>query len=222
MSYFPMYVELEGMPCLVAGGGLVAVRKAEVLLDFGARVRVVAPELDERLKCNPRIQAFARRFQAQDVEGMGLVVAATEKAELNHEISLLCREKRIPVNAVDQKEDCTFIFPSYVKRGQVTAAVTTGGASPALARHLKGQLEMAVPWEMGALAEAIEKIRPFVKDRLPMEGQRRQVFERLLETGLLKLNGCQDGAELGVFCQAEAERLIKEAQDADSNRNQGL
>lgn len=219
MSYFPMYIELKNASCLVVGGGQVAVRKVEVLLDFGAQVRVVAPKIDERLKNNPQIQCVAREFGVRDIEGMALVVAATGQGALNHEISLLCKKQRIPVNAVDQKEDCTFIFPSYVKRGEVTAAVTTGGASPTLARYLKNQLEHVIPWGIGTLAQALEGIRPLIKDRVPEEKQRKRIYKRLLETGLDNINRDLGETELERVCQTEAERLIREAQDGYTNRN---
>lgn len=184
MAYFPMYIELKNALCLVVGGGRVALRKAEVLLEFGARVQVVAPEISEELQKNPKIICRPRPFEEADLSDMTLVVAATGNTALNHEISLLCREKKIPVNAVDQKEDCTFIFPSYVKRGEVTAAVTSGGLSPVLTQYLKKQIEEQMPEEIGIAAEALGEVRPYVKAALTGEEQKKLVYKRLLELGL--------------------------------------
>lgn len=184
MSYFPMYIELKDAPCLVVGGGKVALRKVEVLLEFGAKVYVVAPEIAEELRKNTKVLCRIRPFQETDLKEMTLVVAATGNTALNHEISLLCREKKIPVNAVDQKEDCTFIFPSYVKRGEVTAAVTSGGLSPVLTQYLKKQIEEQMPEEIGIAAEALGEVRPYVKAALPGEEQKKLVYKRLLELGL--------------------------------------
>lgn len=184
MSYFPMYIELKDAPCLVVGGGKVALRKVEVLLEFGAKVYVVAPEIAEELRKNTKVLCGIRPFQETDLKEMTLVVAATGNTALNHEISLLCREKKIPVNAVDQKEDCTFIFPSYVKRGEVTAAVTSGGLSPVLTQYLKKQIEEQMPEEIGIAAEALGEVRPYVKAALPGEEQKKLVYKRLLELGL--------------------------------------
>ena len=220
MSYFPMYIELKDAPCLVAGGGRIAARKVEVLLDFGAEITVVAPRLTQELRENPKIKAVARPFQEKAIEGMTLVVAATEDGELNHQISALCRKKKIFVNAVDQKADCTFIFPAYVKRGQVTAAVTTGGSSPALAKYLKREIEKVIPKQIGTLAESLERLRPYVKATLSEEKQRAWVFEKLFETGHFRLNQGQENAQL--FDRTEVDNLIKEAQNEYPNRNQGI
>lgn len=200
MAYFPMYIELENVRCLIAGGGSVAARKASVLLDFGAEVWMVAPNIQESLRANPKITCLLRQFQAQDLEGAGLVVAATDDKELNHEISVQCRKRRIPVNAVDQKEDCTFIFPSYVKQGPVTAAVTSGGTSPAAAQYLKRQIEESFPQNLGDVAQLLGEVRPYVKRTLETEDQRKWVYERLLETGLLN----------GRFTRKDVESLIEE------------
>ncbi len=200
MAYFPMYIELEHVGCLIVGGGQVAVRKAEVLLDFGAGVTVVAPDIHADLRRNPKIICLLRQFQVQDLENTGLVVAATDDKELNHEISLQCRKRRIPVNTVDQKEDCTFIFPSYVKQGPVTAAVTSGGTSPVAAQYLKRQIEESFPQNLGDVAQLLGEVRPYVKRALETEEQRKRVYERLLETGLLN----------GGFTRNDVENLIEE------------
>lgn len=250
MSYFPMFVQLEGASCLVVGGGAVAARKVRALLDFGAQVTVVAPEIGEEIRRMEKrigrgpgsedsdagdgfefggldagddsefgdsdaggrfgrmsgVTCLLRGFQPGDLDGRALVVAATGDAALNHRVSLLCREKKIPVNAVDQKEDCTFIFPSYVKRGEVTAAVSSGGSSPLLARYLREQIEEALPESVGPLAEALGAARPYVKEQLESEEKRREVFRRLLAAGLEK--GEAPGPE-------EIERLVREMKETE-------
>lgn len=201
LAYFPMYIELENVRCLIAGGGSVAARKASVLLDFGAEVWMVAPDIQESLRANPKITCLLRQFQVQDLEGAGLVVAATDDKALNHQISVLCRRRNIPVNAVDQTEDCTFIFPSYVKQGPVTAAVTSGGTSPAAAQYLRRRIEEIFPRNLGETARLLGEVRPYVKSGLGTENQRKKVYEGLLETGLLK----------GEFTREDVERLMEEA-----------
>lgn len=201
MAYFPMFIELEHVGCLIVGGGSIAVRKAEVLLDFGADVTVMAPDIHEDLRRNPEIICLLRQFQVQDLEDAELVVAATDDKELNHEISVQCRKRRIPVNAVDQKEDCTFIFPSYVKQGPVTAAVTSGGTSPAAAQYLRKRIEEVFPRNLGTVARLLGEVRPYVKRLLKAETQRKKVYEGLLETGLRQ----------GEFGREDVERMIEEA-----------
>lgn len=200
MSYFPMYVELKDCPCLIAGGGSVAARKVKTLLEFGADITVIAPDLAESIANNPDIKAIRRKFCEEDLEGASLVVAATGDVAVNHRIAGLCRERRIPVNAVDQKEDCSFIFPSYVKKGEVTAAVTSGGLSPVITQYLKEQIRRLMPEYIGELAEELGRIRPVVKAALPTEAQRRAVYAELL---LKALNGG------GAFSAGEMETAVR-------------
>lgn len=212
MSYFPLYISLEHASCLIAGGGSVALRKARVLLDFEAKVTVVAPRIHENLKKDPEVTCLLRKFQAQDLDDRKLVVAATDDKKLNHYISVLCRQRKIPVNAVDQIEDCTFLFPAYVKQGPVTAAVSSGGTSPVVCQYVKKLMEHGIPQNLGTLSQRLGELRPYVKKALETEAQRKQVYEGLLGIGLLQ----------GGFCQADVERLIEEAKHGDFNWNQGV
>ena len=152
MAYFPMFVQLEGRPCLVVGGGRVALRKARALRDFGALVTVVADKILEDIKRMEGVVWREGHFCPADLKGQALVVAAMDDKEENHRVSVLCRERRIPVNAVDQIEDCGFIFPAYVKQGEVVAAFSSGGQSPAVAQYLKGRIEPEMTETLGELA----------------------------------------------------------------------
>lgn len=200
MSYFPMYIELKDRPCLIAGGGSVALRKVLTLLEFGADITVIAPDLTEGIQNQKGITVIRRGFCEEDLKGAELVVAATDDAAVNRRIAELCRARKIPVNAVDQKEDCSFIFPSYVKKGEVTAAVTSGGLSPVITQYLKERIGQLMPEYIGALAEELGRIRPVVKAALPTEAQRRAVYAELLETALYG-----DGS----FSAGEMERAVR-------------
>lgn len=183
MAYFPMFVQLEGSPCLVVGGGGIALRKVRALKDFGARVLVAADEILDEIKGMDGVTWQERGFLAEDLEGMALVVAATDNKEENHRISCLCREKRIPVNAVDQIEDCSFIFPAYLKEGEVVAAFSSGGQSPIVAQYLKEQARPQVTGLLGDLAAQLGDMRRTVKKMEPA-GRRKAVYEELLRRGL--------------------------------------
>jgi uroporphyrin-III C-methyltransferase/precorrin-2 dehydrogenase/sirohydrochlorin ferrochelatase/precorrin-2 dehydrogenase/sirohydrochlorin ferrochelatase len=116
MAYFPMFVDLKNKLCLVVGGGTIALRKVRVLLDFGACVKVVAEQIIPEIEqCSKRLTLCKRAFEEDDLEGCAIVIAATENAALNHTIAELAGARGILVNAVDRQEDCTFIFPSYVR-----------------------------------------------------------------------------------------------------------
>ena len=137
MSYFPMFIELNGRRCLVVGGGGIALHKIRVLKEFGADVLVVSPTVLPEILELKGVSYRRKSFDRSDLAGQELVVAATDDAEQNRRISELCREKHIPVNAVDQIKDCSFIFPAYLKEGEVVAAFSSGGQSPATAQYLK-------------------------------------------------------------------------------------
>jgi len=198
MDYLPIFLKLRDRSCLVVGGGSVALRKVELLLRCGGRVTVAAtrfhPEL-ERLATGQRIRLRRKRFEADDLTGAHLVVAATDDRRLNHEIATLARERGIPVNAVDQPEDCDFIMPAIVDRSPVIVAVSSGGRAPVLTRLIKSRLETLLPERIGQLARLASQFRDRVKQRIIPE-RRRRFWERVLTgaPGELMLSGQQQAA----------------------------
>ncbi len=187
MAYFPMFVDLKNKPCLIVGGGMVAYRKVKVLLDFEARVTVVAKEVCRELSDLERdsmeldlVELKEKQFEEKDCQGMALVIAATDDEDLNHEIAQYCKSKGIPVNAVDQKEDCTFIFPSYVKEQNLVAAFSSGGNSPVLTQYLKGKEQEVLTPFLGELNEAMGHLRQSVIDAYDTEEQRKEAFKEIL------------------------------------------
>ena len=190
MAYFPMFVDLSEKPCLIVGGGKVACRKVKVMLDFGAKVRVVAKEISQELRDLERTLADSegpkpmeikrKSFEEKDCDGMGLVIAATDDKALNHEIARYCKMQGIMVNAVDQKEDCSFIFPSYVKEGNLIAAFSSGGNSPVLTQYLKEkEAEILTPF-LGDLNEAMGRLRQKVISEYDEENKRKEVLKEIL------------------------------------------
>ena len=144
-AYFPMFFNLEHQNVLVAGAGKIASRRAEVLAEFGADVTVVAPEggeLMERLYREQTVRWERRKFEAADMEGRYLVIAATGDAGLNTEIAAACREKGILVNHAGDKSQCDFYFPGIAREGSIVAGVTTSGKDHTLAGEITGQMQM--------------------------------------------------------------------------------
>ena len=186
MSYFPMFVEMADKMCLVAGGGKVALRKIESLKAFGAKIFVVSPVILPEIKRMEGIAWTERPFETEDLTGCALVIAATDDASLNHKISVLCREAGILVNAVDQIEDCGFIFPAFLKEGEVVAAFSSGGLSPATAQYLKEMLAPSFTPLLGELAAQLGSIRPMVKGSVKTEGERKRLYKELLCLGIEK------------------------------------
>lgn len=145
MAYFPLFIDLKDKKCLIVGGGQVALRKLLTLLDFDAIVTVVAGDISAEIKLifgshSGRVVLIERDFTPSDCEGAVLAVAATDDRAINSRVAKLCREAGIPVNAVDQREDCTFIFPAYVREGNVVAAFSSAGNSPLITQKLKEQM----------------------------------------------------------------------------------
>lgn len=178
MGYFPFFVDLEGREGLVVGGGAVALRKLQKLLPYGPRLTVAAPELLAEIEALPGLTRLRRSFAPAMLEGKGFVIAATDDREVNREIAALCWERGIPVNAVDDKERCTFLFPALVKRGDLTVGVSTAGASPSAAAWVRRRVSERLPEDFGELLDYLAFLRPMVRERVAEEN-RAAVFARL-------------------------------------------
>ena len=144
MGYIPIFLDVTGRQCVVVGGGEVAARKVESILEAGARVTVVSPSLSPQMAAiidNGLVTHVARDYRRGDIRGCVLVYAATDDPKLHRELAAEARALGIPVNVVDVPELCTFIAPAVVKRGELQIAISTGGASPAFAARLRRNLE---------------------------------------------------------------------------------
>lgn len=183
MNFFPIFLNIQDQLCLVVGGGATATRKVELLLEAHAKVKVVAPVISESLSLwakDGRIIHRAEQFAATDLTGCRLVMAATNDKAVNEQVSRLAHEQNLPVNVVDQPELCSFIMPSIIDRHPVQIAVSTGGASPVLARLLRTRLETMIPSAYGNLANFVASFREQVKQRLPFK-ERRRFWETVLQ-----------------------------------------
>jgi len=184
MDYLPLFHDLRGRTCLVVGGGEIALRKLRPLLEAGARVVVVAPEIRQgirELAADGSLALVERPFAPGDVDGKALVIAATSDDGVNREVSRRAQAGNIPVNVVDNPALCSVIFPAIVDRSPVQLAISTGGAAPVLARLLRGRLEALLPAAYGNLARLAESFRPRVKARIPGEAGRRAFWEQVFE-----------------------------------------
>jgi siroheme synthase-like protein len=168
MGLFPLFVELAGRPCLVIGGGGVATRKVDGLLAVGARVTVISPDISGALAMlvdERRIRHEARRYAPGDLHGFVLAFAATDDGSINGAVAAEGRHRGVWVNAADDPAHCDFILPSVLRRGALTVAVSTGGASPALARVVREEIEACVPPGYAALAEVAGDVRRSLRAR---------------------------------------------------------
>lgn len=181
MDYLPIFLNLKGKQCLVVGGGEVAFRKASLLLQSGAVVKVVSPKLCAAFATHPDIEYVAERFHSSHLEGATLVIAATDETQTNEEISREAKTRNIPVNVVDNPVLCSFIMPAILDRSPIVVAFSSGGASPVLTRLLRGKMETLIPQGYGKLAAFSSKFREAVKAKILNPGKRRIFWENILE-----------------------------------------
>jgi uroporphyrin-III C-methyltransferase/precorrin-2 dehydrogenase/sirohydrochlorin ferrochelatase len=213
MDYLPIFVDLKGKHCALIGGGEVAARKVNLLLKAGARVTVYAPELGPILAGmvqEGRIQHRQTAFEPALLDDCMLAIAATDDKETNRRVYEAATARRIPVNVVDQPSLCTFILPSIIDRSPVIAAVSTGGASPVLARLIRARLETLIPAAYGRLGRLVSEFRDAVKQRFQHPEARRRFWEDVLQGPIAErmLSGQEDSAR---------EALQKRLDAADGN-----
>ena len=176
MRLYPVGLRLEGRPVLVVGGGTVAARKVEGLLECGARVHVVAPEIVDDIRSSAA--TFEERpYRPGDVAGFRLVVTATDDPAVNAAVSADAESSGVWVNAADDPANCSFTLPAVLRRGDVTVAVATGGASPALSAWLRDRIAADVGPEYAMLAEMLAEARAENPDR---------DWRKLLDSGILE------------------------------------
>lgn len=184
MAYFPIFLQLEGKECLVVGGGAVAFRKVKALEEFGAKVSVVSPKIIREIQEIEGVVCECRSFDISDLKNKELVIAATNQTKENHKISLACRQRGILINAADQKEDCSFLFPAYIKQGDGVAAFSSGGKSPVAAQYMKDCMEPIMTKRLGEMIEYLGSIRNTIKKQIGSEAQRKELFQEILKIGL--------------------------------------
>ncbi len=164
--YYPVFLKIGGRRCVVVGGGQVALRKVTALLEHRASVDVISPELCPgliELVEGGQIRVFRRRYKAGDLQEAFIVITATDNSDINLQIAKEAKSKGVLVNVVDDAENSDFILPSYVRRGDITIAVSTAGRSPALARKIRTRLEKDFGDEYASLAVLIDEVRAEVK-----------------------------------------------------------
>jgi uroporphyrin-III C-methyltransferase/precorrin-2 dehydrogenase/sirohydrochlorin ferrochelatase len=197
MDYLPAFHNVKGKLCLVVGGGEVGARKAGVLLDAGARVRVIAPEIEPELAGHPGVEPIVARFEPQHLDGALLVIAATNDREVNRQVSALAQARNLPVNVVDDPELCSFIMPAILDRSPLMIAFSSGGGSPVLTRMMRGKLETVIPQNYSRLAKFAVRFRELVKERVTNPPKRRIFWENALDGVVAEkvLAGDEDSAE---------------------------
>ena len=194
MAFFPVFLEWEDVPCLIAGGGSVALHKAELLCSQGADVTVVAPSVCPELQALP-VRVLLRKVSKEDVSGQRLVVDATGDAETALLLQKLCREQRIPFNSASRAEGGTAVFPAVYREGRTMLAVSGLGASPAASALLRDLLAEHIPACMDEILDAMAALRPRSREVLDVMAALRTRSREAFDTQPLRsrfLHACLD------------------------------
>jgi precorrin-2 dehydrogenase/sirohydrochlorin ferrochelatase len=207
VKYFPIFLDLQGKCCVVVGGGRVGERKVRLLLQAGARVKVVGPELTSflrRLKEKRRIDHLSRSYRRGDLTGAFLAIAATDDRRTNERIFRQAMDGKILVNVADDPKHSSFIVPSIVKKQDLLVAISTSGRSPALARMLRRKLEKEIGPEYSLLLELLGRVRGKVLSRERGRKDNQRISRRLVREDLLSLIRDRRFQELNDLLQAQA------------------
>lgn len=185
MKYFPLFYALENKCCLVVGGGNVALRRAQYLLNAGAKVDIVAPQISEKLKqkaAQYQGRLFLRCFELDDIyDKYALVIAATNQPAVNQAILHSAKAQNIPVNVVDDPSACDFIFSSIIQKASLTIAISNGGSSPVFSRLLKQQIRAYLPENLNVLSDFVRQHRIAVKEAVSDQFLRVDFWEKLFQ-----------------------------------------
>jgi precorrin-2 dehydrogenase / sirohydrochlorin ferrochelatase len=181
--YYMACIDLDGRPVLVVGGGSVALEKVTGLLDCAADVTVVAPQIEPDLQRLP-VRWRRKRYETSDLTGQLLVVAATSSRSVNRRVYADAEARSMLCNVVDTPEICSFILPAVYRRDPIALAVSTGGASPALAKRLRDELGAQVDERHVELAHRLRELRPWVRAHYPTYHARKEFFEGVVEETL--------------------------------------
>jgi len=180
MAYFPMFMDMNDLKVLVVGGGVIAAEKLEKLLDFTADISVIALRIEEKTQALIDLHDLSlaqRAYRKGDIDGFDMVIVATDTEDLHKEIYEESRGTRVLVNSVDNTEYCDFIFPSYIKKEDLTIAFSTGGTSPAFAKQIRQHFEEIIPDSVGTFLQKMKDLR----SAMPKGKERMYYFDTLVK-----------------------------------------
>lgn len=180
MDHLPIFISIRKKPCIVIGGGDIALRKINLLLKAQANVTCISPVFSEdidSLAKNNNLRLIKKNFEDSDISNESIIISATNDSKVNAQVSAVAQKLRIPVNVVDSPALSSFIMPSIVDRSPVIVAISSAGKAPVLSRLIRAKLETLIPSSYGKLAEIAGEYRQKVKDRFSEIRDRRVFWE---------------------------------------------
>ena len=201
MAYFPLFHELENKKIVIIGGGNIALEKVDKLSGLGAGITVIAPEIKSEISDNPEVKCIIKRYAPEDLSGADFVISATGNPDIDDEVFELCRNNKIPVNVVDRKEKCDFIFPSVIRKEKLVIGVSSSGASPQVAITLRKQIEELIPDNIEEILDFLDDLRPVVRSRIEDAHKRHRILKQAADMAF---------REKRILSEEETERLLNE------------
>jgi len=183
MALFPLFIDLSGRKCVCVGGGNVAARKVKVLLEFGADITVISPETCKQLvelSSSDSIRIVEREYRTEDLEGAYLVIAATQDRQKNKQVHDDAIKRNILVNVADSPEECTFTFPSIVRREDLVIGITTSGSYPAFTKMIREKMESLFPDYYGDILRVLKEFRKKALHEISEPHRRKKIKEKML------------------------------------------
>jgi precorrin-2 dehydrogenase/sirohydrochlorin ferrochelatase len=215
---YSVSLNLEDEPCLVVGGGAVALRKAEALIASGAKVKVVSPQVTPEIEALEEVEIARREFRIEDLRGRFLVISATDSREVNEKVATEARRRGMLVNVVDVPDLCNFFVNSQMRRGDLTISISTGGASPALAKRIRKELEKSYGEEYAGFLSLMREYRPLILKEVTDPDRRSRVFKGLANARIEETYR----AEGEATARKAIERIINEGAHAPEETERRL
>ena len=185
MAYFPLFVDLKNKNVLIIGGGNVAFRKIIKLMPYEPQMIIVSPEICDEIKKllnnNQNIIYKKKRFSHEDIKDAFIVISATNDSTINCEVSQICKSMNIPINSVDDIENCSFLFPALVKKDSLVIGCSTSGKTPDIAAYVKNTIEKFLPENIGQVVEILGLLREELKNKISKQETRAKIIHNLVE-----------------------------------------
>lgn len=224
MRYYPVFLDIQNKNCLVVGGGSVGTRKVMTLLDCGARVTVVSPAVTAQLAQladSGAVRLRERDYRPQDMNGMFLVIGATDDEILNRRISADAEERNLLCNIADRPAVCNFILPSIVQRGDLVIAISTAGKSPAFAKKLRQDIEKTYGREYAVFLKLMGAIRSRLLETAHAPEAHKPLFNRIIQSDILDRIRRRDVAAIDAILlnTLGSDYSFQDLMGADDDRN---
>ena len=185
MAYFPLFIDLKDKNVIIIGGGRVAYRKVVKLLPFEPFITVIAPnvctEITDLSNGNSNLVIKNKIFEPDDIRNAFLVISATNDNSINQQVAKICKALKIPINSVDDIENCSFLFPALIKKESLVIGCSTSGKAPDTAAFIKNSIEQNLPQNIGAVVEILGVLRDELKNKVSEQKVRAEIIHKLME-----------------------------------------